>query len=254
MSRLSLALPPPAVLWFTAALLALGALGGEVAKLVHAPLPWMLGSLAISALIVSFLPARLPVGYRFPNLLRISFIAIIGVMIGARVDRALLSQWPDMVISLAGITLFVFLAHGANYWLFRRIGGYGRATAFYCATPGGVMESIAFGEAAGADVRLLTLQQFLRIILVVTTVPIGLSLLHGAPMGSAAGLNFGSDDTRLAAIPLVLIVAAAGVALGRAARLPAGQLTGPLVLAAAANVLGVVELNPPGGFWRWRRW
>jgi len=246
MTRLFASLPPAAFLGFTAALLILGALGGEVAKLAHLPLPWMMGSLAISALVVSVLPHRIPEGYRFPVSLRMGFIAVIGVMIGAQVDGALFAQWPDMMVSLAGVTLFVFIAHALNYWLFRRVGGYDRVTAFYCGTPGGVLESIAMGEAAGADVRVLAVQQFLRIILVVTTVPIGLSLLHGAPLGSSAGLTFSKGATDLSAIPIVLVIGAVGLALGSVLRLPAAHLTGSLALAATLSVLGLVDLNPPG--------
>ncbi len=231
---------------FTAGLLVLGAAGGELAKLINAPLPWMMGSLVTSALAVGFLPGRFPEGYRFPMGFRMIFISVIGVMIGAQVDADLLSQWRDLIFSLAGITVFVVAAHAVNYHLFRRFGRYDRVTAFYCATPGGVMESIALGEAAGADIRVLTLQQFLRIILVVVSVPIGLSLLHGEPLGSSAGLTFSRDGASLSAIPVLLIVGALGLLVGRGLRMPAGQLTGPLVIAAALSGAGLIDLNPPG--------
>ncbi|WP_240610965.1 AbrB family transcriptional regulator [Oceaniglobus ichthyenteri] len=246
MFRFSPGMPPPLIIWFTAGLLILGAAGGELAALINVPLPWMMGSLAISAILVAVAPHRFPANYVFPLRFRMVFIAIIGVMIGAQVDADMLGEWRNLAISLGGVTLFVFLAHGTNYWLFRRFGGYSRVTAFYCGTPGGVMESIAMGEEAGADIRLLTLQQFLRIILVVVSVPIGLSLLHGGPLGSSAGIEFGNPDAGPWDIPKVLVVGLVGLVVGRALRLPAGQLTGPLVATAVLSGLGWIDVNPPG--------
>ena len=246
MARFFFGVPSMSVVRFTALLLALGAAGGELAALTYVPLPWMMGSLAISAIAVAVAPHRFPENYKFPNKFRMVFIAIIGVMIGAQVETDMLSAWQSLVISLLGITVFVFVAHGINYWLFRRVGGYNRVTAFYCGTPGGVMESIAMGEEAGADVRLLTLQQFLRIILVVVSVPIGLSIMHGAPLGSSAGLSFGKEATGIWDVPIVLGVAAVGLGVGRGLGLPAGQLTGPLVLTAVLSGFGLVEISPPG--------
>ncbi|WP_102107107.1 AbrB family transcriptional regulator [Oceaniglobus roseus] len=249
---MALSFNPPPLRWptrpaliFTAALLALGAVGGEVARLVSMPLPWMLGSLITTALVVAFLPKRIPAGYRFSQPFRMVFIAIIGAMIGAQLTAEVFQQWPRYILSLAGVTLFVALAHGWNYWMFRRIGGYDRPTAFFCGTPGGLMESIAMGEAAGADIRVLTIQQFLRIILVVSLVPLGLSIFHGHPVGSAAGIGFSQGAGEMAAIPVLLLVAALGLVLGVKLKLPAGQLIGPLIVAGAATLSGLVVLDPP---------
>lgn len=243
--RLNLRRPDPRFYLATLILLVIGALGGEIAKLAHVPLPWMIGSLVTSALIAMFQSHRLPQGYVFPMGIRMIFIAVIGTLIGAQVDLSVLADGRALLISLGGLTLFVFAAHGLNYALFRRAGGYDRPTAFFCAAPGGLIESIALGEKAGADLRLLTLQQFLRIIVVVTLLPIGLSLWHGAPLGSAAGLSLVSGTARLSAIPLLLAVAAGGLLVGRVLHLPAAPMTGPLLLAGVLSALGLVDLNPP---------
>ncbi|TYB85056.1 AbrB family transcriptional regulator [Oceaniovalibus sp. ACAM 378] len=231
---------------FTALLLLVGALGGAGALLIGLPLPWMLGSILTTALLVAMASERFPAGYAFPMWVRMIFIAVIGAMIGAQVDADLIQQWRSMLASLTGVAVFVLAAHGMNYWLFRRIGGYDKATAFYCGTPGGLMESLAMGEEAGADLRVLTIQQFLRIILVVSLVPLGLSLMHGSALGSAAGLSFVDGVPTLRSIPVLLVVAAVGLVVGHVLRLPAGQLTGPLIVSAVAGVTGLIELSPPG--------
>ena len=103
------------------------------------------------------------------------------------------------------------------------------------------------GEGAGADIRILTAQQFLRIIVVITLLPLGLSLWMGAPVGSAAGLRAASGHTPVTAQTLLLIfvAAGAGLALARLIRLPAAQLSGPMILAALATTTGVLDLHLP---------
>ena len=226
----------------TGALLALGLLGGLLAMLAGLPLPFMLGSLLAAAVPAVAFRRALPGGYLFPQKLRLVFIALIGVMIGAQVTPELAALIPAMAVSFAALTAFVGLAHAGNYAIFRRVGGYDRATAFYAATPGGLMESIAMGEAAGADVAVLSMQHFLRIILVITLVPVGLSLWHGAPVGSAGGASFAAARAGLSDLPLVAAVGAAGLWLGLRWRLPAGQLTGPML---AAAVLGLGGMGAP---------
>jgi membrane AbrB-like protein len=210
------------------------------------PLPFMLGPLIATATLASSPASKLlPGSYTFPQSLRQSFIAIIGLMIGAQVSPELFQNAPRLALSIGALTAFVLLAQAGNYILFRRVGGYDRATAFYAGAPGGLYESIAFGEAAGADLPRLMTQQFLRIIVVVTVLPVGLSFYLGAPVGSAAGLSFAHGPVPWSAVPWLTIAGIAGWLLGRALRLPAPQLTGPLVVAAALNLMGLVHLDVP---------
>lgn len=234
----------------TALLLALCGLGGAVAQLLQLPMPWMIGALIASGLSVALASrAGRFESYSFPIPLRTAFIGLIGVMIGGQATPELLRQMTQLPVTLAALVLFIGIAHAGNVVIFRRIGKFDAATAFYSGTPGGLMESILLGEAAGADARILTLQQFLRIILVVTIVPLGLSLWLGHPVGSAAG-DMGQINGGAVTVPelgLVALAGAAGLGLARLVRLPAGHLTGPLLLTAGLSLSGVVTLHVP--FW-----
>ena len=236
-------------LLITAALLFVCATGGVLAKLAQVPMPWMLGALVTSALAVGFLQNGMLQNYAFPMPLRTGFITMIGVMIGTQASPELLEQASVLPLFLVVLAGFILLAHGGNVLIFRHVGGFDRATAFYSGTPGGLMESILLGEASGADVRVLTIQQFLRIIVVVTTVPAGLSLWLGHPVGSAAGVVAGGPPANVEISELLLVAVAGGVGLGlaRLIRLPAGQLTGPLLLVGGLTLAGFIELHVP--FW-----
>lgn len=235
-------------IWITAALLAIGAACGLGAQVAHLPMPFMLGSLAGAGLAAGFYGQSLLHDYRFPDRFRTYFIGLIGVMIGTQVQPDLLSEIGDFALTLMALAGFVLLAQAGNTIIFQRLGGYDRATAFYAAMPGGLMESLVMGERAGADLPVLTAQQFLRIILVITLLPTGLSIWAGHPVGSAAGASvMASTPVSAISLPLILVTALAGLWVGRVLRLPAGQITGPLVLAAGLTLTRLVDLHLP--FW-----
>lgn len=239
-------LPPASHILLTALLIGAGAATGWVFQLLGTPLPYMLGSLFASAVGVGVAQHGFPEDYTFPMPLRMIFVGVIGVMIGARLTPEVAALLPKMLASIPAVFVFVLSAHGATYFVLRRIGGYDRATAYYAGSPGGLYESILFGEEAGADVRMLTLIQFLRIVTVVTLVPVGMSIYEGHPVGSSAGLNLSGGETALFWVPVAFALSLVGVWLGQKLALPAGQLLGPLLLVGALSLTGLVEIAAPG--------
>ena len=59
-------------------------------------------------------------------------------------------QFAQLLASLIAIVLFILAAQAFNMTVFQRLGGYDRATAFYCSAPGGLMESIALAKRQDA--------------------------------------------------------------------------------------------------------
>ena len=228
----------------SALFLALGALGGWIFAFFPVPLPYMLGSMAASALAVAFLPSSITQDFKPPVHLRTPFIASIGLLIGAQVHLETLTSWQPIAIIALIVTLFTPLAHWLNHCFMQRFGGYDVPTAFFCAAPGGLIEAMTLGERAGANVAILTVQQFLRIVLVVTLIPLLMSIWVGHPVGSAAGL---SQFSQSPSSPLWQIVAVGtvGYALGRMLRIPAGQLTGPMIFAGLLTSTGWLPLTLP---------
>ncbi|RAK13284.1 hypothetical protein ATI53_103729 [Salipiger aestuarii] len=235
-------------IWLTAVMLTVGAVCGLGAQMAGLPMPFMLGSLGGAGLAAGVQGQSLLRDYRFPERLRTVFIGLIGVMIGTQVQPDLLAEVGDFALTLTALAGFVLLAHAGNMVIFQQLGGYSRATAFYAGMPGGLMESLVMGERAGADLPVLTAQQFLRVILVITLLPTGLSLWLGHPVGSAAGATAMAPAPLPAmSLPLILAAALGGLWIGRLLRLPAGQITGPLVLTAGLSLTGLVDLHLP--FW-----
>ena len=149
-------------------------------------------------------------------------------MIGTQVTWDIVGNLPSYWPSLIAIVLFILAAQEFNMTVFQHRGGYDRATAFYCSAPGGLMESIALGEEAGCDVRLLTMQQFTRIILTLSSVPILVSFWVGEPVGSSAGLVLTGKDSGLPLWEDLLIAAAVGAIGLWIGKFPCGAFDGSI--------------------------
>jgi membrane AbrB-like protein len=236
------------VLRWTQTLL-IGAMGGTVALVIGAPLPWLLGGMmATAAAILSGL--RLENGApEFPASARAICIPVIGVLIGGAFTPDLLTALPGWWPGLLAVLVFVPLAHAANYVVFHRVGGLERDTAFFAAMPGGLIESMEMAREKGGDLPTVTVLQFSRIAVVVTTVPLVFSAFAGRAVGSAAGETIGISAGMGLLDAIVLIACGAIGFLGaRRLRIPAGQVMGPLAMSGLAHVTGLTDAAPPPVF------
>lgn len=227
---------------------ALGAVGGVIFTVFGLPLGMLLGSLfAVAAaasrgLRIFGAPPAVPQSWRY------ALMPVIGVAIGGSFPTDFLEQAARWWFTLAALVIFVPVAHGLAYWLYRHFGRLDARTAFFSAMPGGFLEALEMGDKAGADVAMLLMLQFLRLILCIVLVPVAFALVAGKGAGSSAGLEWPGAEVPLLAADLV-VLAGAGV-LGwwgaHKLRFPAAVLSGPLLLSALAHVTGLTSATPPG--------
>ena len=218
---------------------------GIGAYFIGVPMPFLLGGIVGAAGFVLYYERD---GRELPKVsrwVRLIFAAIIGAMISTRFSPELLSLLPQFWISGLAIVPYILLAHGGNFIIMQKIGRYETRDAYFAALPGGIVDSVALAEEATADVRILTAQHFIRIILVVSTVPLLFWVVEGNAVGSVAGETLATGDYGAADILLILSVAATGLFLGRALKLPVAHLTGPLLMGLALSVSGLISVSMP---------
>lgn len=220
--------------------LAVGAGGGGLFALLTLPLPWMMGAMAAcTAAALGGLPVRVPAR------LRTVMIAVLGLMLGSAFTPDILDHVHRWTVSLAALAGYVVAVTAVVMLYFRRL-GHGTVTSYFAAAPGGLNEMVLTGAALGGDDRVISLVHSLRILIIVFTVPVWFRLFGGyqaQPMAAALG-GVGSL-TPLDALWLAA-TAAVGTLLGKALRLPAAALTGPMLLSAAAHLAGLTTSQPPG--------
>lgn len=236
--------PDPRALLMT---LAIGSVGGLLAHWARLPLGFLLGSLLVIAVLAVRGKQPFGLAISLPARLRMCFVPVIGVAIGGAFTPEVAAQATGWLPSLLALCVFVPLAHATGFLIYRK-GGLDRQTALFGAVPGGLIESVQLGEEAGADVALLTVLQFLRLIGTIVAVPMIFWGMTGHPVGSASGVEMVGASAPLGLWEVAVLIGAGGlgVILGRFLRLPGWIITGPILMSSAAHAFGWVEGVPPG--------
>lgn len=226
--------------WRTALALGLGALSGLLAFYLHAPLPWMIGPLVgVTIAALSGVPLH------GPNTIRPVVIPVLGVMLGSSLTPAIFAALGRWATTLILLIPFLIAAAAASYAVYRRIGGYDRVTAYFCAMPGGLNDMVVMGAEAGGNERKIALAHAARIFVVVVFVVLFFGLVLGVTSGGMTrnwvALSVLSTRDWL----ILTFCAAVGAPLAQKMHLPAAPIFGPMLLSGAAHILQLVALPPP---------
>jgi len=165
--------------------------------------------------------------------------AIVGVTIGALVDLDTLaglgSDWPAVIV-VCIVTLATSVLAGQ---LLRLHSGVTRVTASFSSVAGGASGMTALAHDLGADDRVVTVIQYLRVLIILFAMPAAVSLVFHAESGSSAGVEAPTttpDGILFAASAVVL-----GLAAGRLLHLPSPALLGALLVGVALAALPVFD-------------
>jgi hypothetical protein len=174
--------------------------------------------------------------------LRNVILVVVGLMIGAGIHHdslANISRWP---ITMFGVTLYVAVVIATIYHFLRRFAGFDPVTAYFAASPGGILMMTTLGGAFGGRERNIALTHAVRVVLVLFTIVLGYHMIFGA--GSAASAKAGTiAPLTWHDMGLWVVLGAAGWIMGRLFHMPSAALLGPFLLVAAAQLLGL-ELHP----------
>ena len=216
--------------------LGIGAIGGIVFVLLDLPLPWMLG-----AMLATMAASLCGLALRVAPPVRGSMLVVIGLVIGSGFTPELMAGAGRWLWSLGALPVYVVVIAGTMMAYLRRFARFDPLTAYFAAAPGGLGEIVLLSDQAGADVRRVSLVHSLRVVLLVTAIPLlvdqlGLTL----PAPPVPGPAPSPEDTLL-----MLVSGAGGYAVARTLHLPGALLLGPLTASGAVHVLGWVEGSPP---------
>jgi hypothetical protein len=219
-------------------------LGAALAEALHVPAGALLGGMLVSIAAALTLSVHIPV----PRPLHVGAQRVLGAAICTSFQpsawAALAEHWPVALLNVVGV---VAVAQAVAL-LASRLGKVDARTTTIGLMPGGASAMIALSEELGADPRLVTLFQYVRL---------GVVILAAAAVGRWAGLPPGAKEILATAQPGTLpppqawgvtaLVALGGGWLGVRLKLPAGAFLGPMLLGIPLTMLGIpVGAWPPG--------
>lgn len=202
------------------------------------PLPWLLGPIA-ACLIAALCGIRMA-GIRPLNE---GMRTILGVAVGATFTPVILASmalmWPTLL--LIPVMVIVIGLVGVPY--FQRVWGYDFATSYYATMPGGLQDMLVFGEEAGGNPRTLSLIHATRVLVIVVALPFILQALWGADLSNPPGAP--ARDVPAGQMLLMLAAAILGWQGARRVGMFGASILGPLIVAAALALSGLLVHRPP---------
>lgn len=179
-------------------------------------------------------PSRLP---RPAGMLAQGILAVsIGFMIDTKTLSSLGSSWLSVVV-VSVVTLVISVGAGSLLALHKDVDAL---TGPLSMIAGGAQGLVAIARELGGDERIVAVVQYVRVGLIIITMPLLATVLFGAGSdGSISAADAGSPwyvDT--------LVVAgciAVGIGFAKAVRLPAPATLGPLIASGALELSGWID-------------
>ena len=153
--------------------LLVGAFGGIVAYRAHVPAGGMVGSMLAVAVVNVFI---YPMPLMSSNL-RLGAQIVIGAALGLQVTKDAVNSLKTMVLPAIMMTLSLIIAGIIIGYFLHKFTGWDLATSLTSAAPGGMTEMSLVCEAMGGDTPKAALMQLVRMVSVVSIIPMVLRYL-----------------------------------------------------------------------------
>ena len=219
--------------------LGIGAMGGAVFSVLAVPLAWMLGPMVVNIVAsVRGVPVLVPHG------VRVVMLCIIGVFLGGSFSPDLLARSGEWFLSLSLMVVFIPLITIVAGMYYHRFARLDRPTAMFSGAPGTLTAMVIIGGESGADERMISLTQGLRVIIIVFLMPMVVTAATATGPSSASILPVGGPFL-WSDFGLLAIAAVVGLGLARAFNFPASAMTGAMLTSAVLYLSDLVHWHPP---------
>ncbi|RYL87554.1 AbrB family transcriptional regulator [Sporolactobacillus sp. THM19-2] len=227
--------------------------GGFLLSLTGLSIGWMVGTLLLSGWLgigfPKFTHSLIRSETSGRNWLRTGQL-LLGIQMGRQVNASVIRVFREHgLLILLMMILSVFLALLTGFML-HRFSRTDLVTSFYATTPGGLSSMIGIAEEAGANLAVVSVIQTLRVILVVSSIPVALSLWSGAGSASAqAGSPF-TEGSLFPGLACAAGLSALCIFLGLRLHMPAPWLIGSMIGTSVVQVLlSTIGAGEAGIWW-----
>ncbi|MDF0534178.1 AbrB family transcriptional regulator [Shewanella sp. A32] len=158
------------------------------------------------------------------------------------VDTEMQRHWPLYVACIIGVLLVSSLLG----WLLARWHILPGATAVWGTSPGAATVMTVMSQEFGADVRLVALMQYIRVVMVaLVAIAVTRLSLPAEQVQVPSVQQASTNEWQLLPLIATLLFITSGVWLGLRSRIPAGAMLMPLLLMIAVRELGWFPIGLP---------
>jgi hypothetical protein len=216
------------------AIVAVGIAVSAVFAVLQVPSPSLFGGLVTGVIFALTSKQRTAL----PNVVNAGAQAVVGVVLGTLLEldtlRGLGGSWLPVVGVIAG-TLLLSVVAGL---LMGRWTSVSPITGSLSLSAGGAAGVTSMSRDLGADERMVAVIQYLRVVLIVATLPLVTTFIFSPGAARAAAPAVSGSHGWAVDLAFTIGCASLGSLIARRLRIPAGTLLGPLVLTAAITLTG----------------
>ena len=227
--------------WFRVIIsLLIGLIGAKIFIYLRLPMPWMLGPLFMTTL-ASLSGIRILV----PIWIKSLMIMVIGALFGTTVSPELIDQLILWTPSMIGVLLYLLIVMPPIVFYLIKVAKYDFITAYFSASPGGIIAMMVMGGAMGGDERKIFLLQSTRMILTVITIPMAFRLFTEYEPSVMIGIGGSFQNINIINGTVMIAVALVGYAISKLLKIPAPHLIGPMISISLLSFSGVFHSEVP---------
>jgi membrane AbrB-like protein len=216
-------------------------IGGIVFKLLHLPIPWLLGPM-ITVLIGS---NTFKGHYEWPGQFRNAGMIIVGYTIGLSMTVTTLREMSYQLPSMLLMTMLLLLLCTGIAFIVSKLSETDYKTALMGSIPGGLTQVITLAEETeGVNLTVVTVTQVIRLMMIIICVPLlVLSPIFGQLKDTAATTSISMASASWSGLfPSVFIFAAVSIVCaiaGNKIKFPTAFLLGPAIGTAILQISGL---------------
>ena len=214
--------------------------GVMVLKFLHAPMPWLLGSI-LGIIIAGRFPLTLVSPKRFSAPSR----AILGITIGSAFKPEILHYLFDFLSSLVLILPFVLIVTVCGMWYYAKVLKFDTYTAYFSAMPGGLLEMTSLAEAFNLDLYKVIITQSSRLLFMMLLFPFLIEHIGHISLDGRGGITQPFAQTNLYDMVWIFVLAMVGWKIATRFKISGGTLIVPMLIGVVTYGTGLIHARPP---------
>lgn len=208
---------------------------------LHLPLPWLLGSIFATTVLIRF--QKIPI--QSPKVFSPPARILIGLTIGSAFTPQFLEFIPHYAISLLLVIPFTILVIFFGTYYYYKVLKYDLKTSYLGSMPGGVIEMVIIGQELKADTSKITLMQSSRLFFVVVSLPFIIQYIFQIDIRGNQLLTTPIKDIDLFEFSYIYIFGILAAFIAKKLRITAAYLIGPMIISMVLYSSGFVHTHIP---------